>query len=377
MRIGILTQPLLANYGGILQAYALQTVLKRMGHKVVTFDDPRYLKIDICQIVKRAYQRYVHKKANTGMLNEVRFNRDAYFIRKYTQPFINRNISRKIVRNFSELSESDYDAIVVGSDQVWRPMYNACIEDMYLDFARHWSVKRLAYAASFGSSEWEYTESQTNVCSELVKLFDAVSVREDSGVGICSRYLGYDKAIHLLDPTMLLEAKDYELLVVSSHSACRNSCNKGGLFCYILDETEEKNMLANLMATRQGLEYFKVGAKTDDVHAKMKDRIQPPVERWLRAFMDAEYVLTDSFHGCVFSIIFNKPFWVIGNESRGMARFDSLLKMFGLEDRLLSKYDDIDSVDFSKPIDWGSVNRIKKDWQEKSYTFLNSNLSVV
>lgn len=377
MRIGILTQPLLANYGGILQAYALQTVLKRMGHKVVTFDDPRYLKIDICQIVKRAYQRYVHKKANTGILNEVRFNRDACFIRKYTQPFINRNISRKIVRNFSELSESDYDAIVVGSDQVWRPMYNACIEDMYLDFARHWSVKRLAYAASFGSSEWEYTESQTNVCSELVKVFDAVSVREDSGVGICSRYLGYDKAIHLLDPTMLLEAKDYELLVVSSHSACRNSCNKGGLFCYILDETEEKNMLANLMATRQGLEYFKVGAKTDDVHAKMKDRIQPPVERWLRAFMDAEYVLTDSFHGCVFSIIFNKPFWVIGNKGRGMARFDSLLKMFGLEDRLLSKYDDIKNVDFSKPIDWGSVNRIKKDWQEKSYTFLNSNLSVV
>lgn len=377
MRIGILTQPLHANYGGILQAYALQTVLKGMGHKVVTFDDPRYLKIDICQIVKRAYQRYVHKKANTGILNEVRFNRNVYFVRKYTQPFINRNISRKMVRNFSELSESDYDAIVVGSDQVWRPMYNACIEDMYLDFARHWSVKRLAYAASFGSSEWEYTESQTKVCSELVKLFDAVSVREDSGVGICSRYLGYDKAIHLLDPTMLLEAKDYELLVVSSHSACRNSCNKGGLFCYILDETEEKNMLANLMATRQGLEYFKVGAKTDDVHAKMKDRIQPPVERWLRAFMDAEYVLTDSFHGCVFSIIFNKPFWVIGNKGRGMARFDSLLKMFGLEDRLLSKYDDIKNVDFSKPIDWGSVNRIKKDWQEKSYTFLNSNLSVV
>ena len=76
--------------------------------------------------------------------------------------------------------------------------------------------------------------------------------------------------------------------------------------------------------------------------------------------MDAEMTIVDSFHGMVFSIIFNKPFWAIGNVSRGMSRFTSLLKMFHLEDRLLDA-DNLDDVDFSKPIDWTMVNRILEE----------------
>ena len=101
----------------------------------------------------------------------------------------------------------------------------------------------------------------------------------------------------------------------------------------------------------------------------------PAVTKWLRGFMDAEYVITDSFHGCVFSIIFNKPFWAIGNIGRGMARFTSLLAMFGLEDRMLTDLCGIEEdFDFSKPIDWVSVNNIKQKWQKKSFDFLSKNL---
>ena len=84
-------------------------------------------------------------------------------------------------------------------------------------------------------------------------------------------------------------------------------------------------------------------------------------------------MFTDSFHGCVFSIIFNKPFWVIGNKERGNARFDSLLKIFNLQDRLIS-LDDINNIDLTLPINWEEVNSIKKEWQEKSFNFLKNNL---
>ena len=89
--------------------------------------------------------------------------------------------------------------------------------------------------------------------------------------------------------------------------------------------------------------------------------------------MDAEMVFTDSFHGCAFSIIFNKPFWVIGNKERGNARFDSLLKQFNLENRRFD-INEINKIDLTQPIDWEKVNTIKKEWQEKSLNFLKENL---
>lgn len=89
--------------------------------------------------------------------------------------------------------------------------------------------------------------------------------------------------------------------------------------------------------------------------------------------MDAEMVFTDSFHGCVFSIIFNKPFWVIGNKDRGNARFDSLLKLFNLEERRVN-INSLKNIDSKLQIDWDKVNTIKREWQEKSLKFLTDNL---
>ena len=92
--------------------------------------------------------------------------------------------------------------------------------------------------------------------------------------------------------------------------------------------------------------------------------------------MDAKIVFTDSFHGCVFSVIFNKPFWVICNKTRGNARFDSLLKLFNLEDRKVD-INDILNTNLTKDIDWEKVNTIKKEWQNKSLAFIKENLKTV
>ena len=104
--------------------------------------------------------------------------------------FINTYIHRRIV-NFDSLSDGEYDAFVVGSDQVWRPSYNHHIKNAFLGFAENWkNVKRIAYAASFGVDNWEFTEEQTDECKKLIQKFDFVSVREDTAVNLCSEELG-------------------------------------------------------------------------------------------------------------------------------------------------------------------------------------------
>ena len=118
---------------------------------------------------------------------------------------------------------------------------------------------------------------------------------------------------------------------------------------------------------------FYVNSRYEEFGAPLEERIQQPVEKWLRAFYDAEFVITDSFHACVFSIIFNKPFIVYGNKERGYARFDSLLKIFGLEERIATSLNDIDKI-INKPIDWNNVNSIHTEWKENSISFLINNL---
>lgn len=366
MRIGILTLPLRLNYGGFLQAYALQTVLERMGHEVRVIDIPYKIKLPIWKwsysYPKRIIKKYILGKSDRVFI-ESYYNRTFPIVTQHTQPFIDKYIHRLEVKDLSVLKEDAFDAFVVGSDQVWRPMYYPNkIENAYLDFAKDWDIRRIAYAASFGTSEWEYTTKQTRRCGELLRKFDVVSVRETSGVKLCHKHFGVN-ASHVLDPTMLLSAGDYMTLVEKTNVPK----SKGTLLCYILDETKSKNDLISKLSDNTGFIPFYTNSRIEDWNAPLADCIKPPVEQWLRGFMDAELVVTDSFHACVFSILFNKPFIVVGNKERGLTRIESLLKMFKLEDRL---YSDYTLLSIPKFINWKGVNLCLKEWREKSLEVL-------
>lgn len=373
MRIGVLTLPLHNNFGGILQAYALQKVLKKQGHKSTLIDLQRYVSIGPWYkrypiYIKRGINRYILGK-DIIVKADVEQNRVPKTIAKYTEPFIEKHIRRVYTKDFSNIREKDFNVLIVGSDQIWRPKYfYSKIENAYLDFAKEWKIKRITYAASFGTEEWEYTEEQTNNCATLLKKFNAVSVRESSAVQLCNDNFGV-KAEHVLDPTMLLCKEDYIKLFKDYNTAQSD----GNLFCYILDEGEEKKSIIDFIAKEKGLKPFYVNSRYEELDAPLEERIQQPVEKWLRAFYDAEFVITDSFHACVFSIIFNKPFIVYGNRERGLARFKSLLSIFGLEERIVStKEESIKAI--SEPIDWERVNEVHRQWKEKSMSFLNNNL---
>ena len=333
MRIGILTLPLHTNYGGILQAYALQTVLERMGHEVVVFDTPNRMPLPPLKNIPKCLLKRIVKKLlgrNQKIFYEYYQNKKVIpVVSQNTQRFINSYIHRKEIRNFKELDGDSYDAIVVGSDQVWRPIYfdqgwrGQGIENAYLAFASKWNIKRLSYAAYFNHS-----------------------------------------ASHVLDPTLLLRVDDYIRLFKASN--VDKSC--GTLLTYVLDSSEVMTKYIRDIAQDKKLEPFNVNNPYEyDDSRPLQERIKPSVEKWLRGFYDAEFVITDSFHACVFSIIFHKQFVVVGNKERGMSRFESLLDMFGLKDRLVNIGDDISSLD---EIDFTAVDKIYDTLKEESKSFL-------
>lgn len=347
-RIGIITLPPMRNYGCILQAYALQTVLARMG-------------FDAELIAKRLYPRqltYVeklfvypfrlikkkifHKKCQIRR-EKIKFD-EVYqtwiLSSKYTLQFASRNIRHNYVYDYKEVKEHDYYAIIVGSDQIWRPIYvggvNMRIENAYLDFTKDWKqIKRISYAASFGSRQWEYDEESTKACKALLSKFNAVSCRERSGEDFCKLYLGFPQATTVLDPTMLLDSKDYLALCEGYPVE-----NKSGIMCYVLDKNDRSERVVSFVQHKLGCGTFEVRAKSFSENAPEEDRIQPPVEEWIKGFQNASFVITDSFHACVFSILFQKPFAVLVNYDRGAARYDSLLGPFGLSYRMIDDFDE-------------------------------------
>ncbi|MBE6328085.1 MAG: polysaccharide pyruvyl transferase family protein [Bacteroidales bacterium] len=374
MKIGILTLPLHTNYGGILQAWALQTVLERMGHEVKVLSREKKYNLSpffwLVRVPSRIVRRLLGKKV--GILNEVHYNKVQDQIRVNIEPTINQYIHRD-KRYLDEIKEYDYECFVVGSDQIWRPRYikstlMSTIKNAFLGFAKSWNVKRISYAASFGTDEWEYTPEQTRTVSDLIQKFDAVSVREKSGQDLCATYLNVN-AEHILDPTMLLTKEDY----VSAFNIDQEPKSEGTLMVYVLDHSDEKSGFINRIAKEKGLVPFTVGAKIDDGKAPIEDRIQPKLQKWLRGFYDAEFIVTDSFHACVFSILFGKPFIAIGNAERGLSRFESLLGLFDLNKNLISDIFQYDSSkDYSIPY---SAYQMLGQWRDKSMTYLTSNLS--
>ncbi len=382
MKIGILTQPLHNNYGGLLQAYALQAILKQMGHEPWTVDlwsveskkDLKYYYRLIKAIVKRFILRYfLRRPVTVNIWPTPEFKKT---ISQHTRRFINENIrtTEKISgpSKLPLLNQYNFAAYIVGSDQVWRPRYSPGLSHFFLDFLDDTGpVKRISYAASFGVQEWEYTPEQTEACGALAKMFDAISVREDSAISLCKEHFGVDAKL-VLDPTLLLNVEDYIALVENDNIPK----SKGDLLVYVIDNSTEKQKIIKSVAEGLGLEPFFVNKLTNSDNKAINDCIYPPVTQWLRGFMDTNFVITDSFHGTIFSILFNKPFISVGNEYRGMARFTSILKIFKLENQIIYSSQQITEGLLKTVINWEEVNAVVAEKKAEATLFLKDGLKV-
>ena len=370
MKTAVITLPLHTNYGGILQAYALKCVLEGMGHEAVVVDRKDKMPLPVWYkapfvYASRALKKMLKPGAGVEVLRELNYRKTLPLRAVNTQRFINQYIAPLVVSSYKDIRQGEYDAFVVGSDQVWRPRYFGDIEDAFLAFAKDWKVKRVAYAASFGTEELEYKYEELQACSGLLEMFDAVSVREDAGVRICEEWFGYEGAEHVLDPVMLLDAEVYRTLAQKAE----NHSSRGRVMTYILDPSREKDCVVDFVARITGKDVTKAFA--DDRSRPLEERVAPPVEQWLASFCDADFVVTDSFHGCVLSVLLHKQFIAVGNSLRGMSRMSSLLKLFGLDDRLVQGIDPEDDGEYwlAEP-DWKAVDAVLEEQRAKSMGFL-------
>lgn len=389
MKIGILTQPIHINYGGTLQAYALQKTLNDMGHEAWLVRREPYQKRNLDYWIRTNLGNIVrfllHQPLRRWTWLGPKPSPRREVVEKNIQAFTNKWINPKTEYIYStEGLKSDflnqgYDAYIVGSDQVWRPRYNDTNQtNFWLDFlGSDNKVLRISYAASFGTENWEYKGKLHRTCCKLAHRFDSISVREESGVELLRKYFGIDNAVHVLDPTLLLQKEDYENLIYSD----KNSDSGKTLMSYLLDFKEENIQLTAKIAKEKELKVKAIRPKKKKVEYHAGDNAEnyviPPIEEWLCGIKDAECVITDSFHGTVFSIVFNKPFVTLGNKIRGTARLESLLKMFGLEERFVisGDTDEVKSI-MDKHVNWDAVNKRREELRGQSIEFLKEALKL-
>lgn len=368
MKIGILTLPFNNNYGGYLQAYALMTVLKRMGYDVELIyrrHNKRPLKCRLLYIFKTLV-KCILRIPHGPLIPSLEY--DHRHAGKMMMSFVDKNISPKTKPYFTTASmekscKDMYDVVIVGSDQVWRPIYVPNINDFFLKFIKNKNIRKIAYAASFGTATPEYTDFQKKECGKLISEFQAISVREKSALKVIENF-GWQvncKPHLVLDPTLLLTSKEY-----FKHIKL-NRCDQ--IFCYVLDRTERTRELILYAEKLLKLPCYEILKGVNE-----KTFLKPSIEIWLSNIYNARFILTDSFHGMVFSIIFNKPFAVYVNKDRGADRFISLLSLIGLENRMINEKFDIDNI-INKPINWDCVNEKLENLRNDSIQFLNDSLT--
>lgn len=349
------------NYGNIVQKYALQAFLRARGYNFITYAnvDPinapqsTYVvpKTAIVKTPLRAAKRLIQRRKPYWYIPSTS---DVYPESARMENLI-RFVDRYVWQKPFNIEDNDlYRNYIVGSDQVWRSWYTPKNEQQFagyffLNFLGAKKTNRISYAASFGKDTLSgvLSDAFIKAIKPSVDRFDAISVREKSGTKLVKEAWGRSDAVEVVDPTLLLKAADYSRLIDASSVAHDKT---QALFYYILDMSNEKRALIERISRESG--YGVSGIYPDDYE------ILPMVETWLKGFRDAEFAVTDSFHGTVFSIINRTPFIVIGNEGRGLSRLTDLLGGLGLSDRLVKEGSlDTLSVRKLKPIDWADVEK--------------------
>lgn len=338
MKIGIITIFNVPNYGAILQCYALTKYLEDLGHDV--------------------------------FLYEVSFSKSNRFIRYLKKKMLLFNmtdfVNSKLPPRTTNLSTAA-DLYMVGSDQVWNPdILGAKIETFMLSFAPQ-GAKKVAYAASFGSDRW-FDDSMYNRAKQLLSDFKYLTVREGSGVELLKRQFGL-RAYQVLDPCFLLD--NYRALTSDKIQ------EKEQLTTYKLVYSYDWHLKVKGLACTLGCSLLELNPR----YIKTKGDIRGlnvrfyPVPFWLSSIASAKYIVTDSFHGCVFSLLFHKQFVVLPGIKERSTRLLSLLTLLNLTDRISYSVDDCEAI-LRKEIDYKIVSNTLNRLREESRSILLEMLQI-
>ena len=367
------------NYGAVLQAAALADVVTQFGYNAEHID---FIPARIEQ-KKTPRQRLVAVLAALGVKSFLKrlLGKKVYIksqvtgsevFEQFRTTWIARSAQTYTAATQLNTIGTTYAAVVVGSDQVWRPgMFVNKQQDVaayFLSFLPD-SVKRISYAASFGVDKWE--ETQDVILSERVRSamakFSAVSVREQTGLAICRDNFGVD-AQHVLDPTLLNGVDFFQKVIAQANIKPQ----KYNVVYYKLDV--DSAFVAAIGTIGKILQ-----APTEDIYYQhdATGYRYIPVADWLVKIRDSKFVVTDSFHCVCLAILFNKEFICFANKGRGLARLQSLLASLGIERRLCDERQSLtEFFAHCEPINYATVNAKLAGLRISSMAFLKSALDL-
>lgn len=360
MKIGILTYHWAQNYGAVLQCFALKSKLEEMGHDVFIIDRlPNYR-----GILRKLYHSFSYEH----YLSWIKFSR---FNKSFLTPKTRKYRStEKLQRDFGK---ERLDAVIVGSDQVWR--WNLMGYNYFLDFVDNRYIRKISYAASFGLSHWKENGLDVAKVGQLLAGFDAISVREQSGITICSHTFGV-KAELVVDPTLLFQASFYEKTLLSGYP---KMSNHKLVSCILGKENKGQCFQLSNWAWKQSIPYeelFWTSWNFGRMEFCRGSFFHPSVSDWLNEIRNAEYVVTNSYHCMVFAILFKKKFVVLNNRSGGSDRIRTLLAALHLDNRFILSLDDCLSLKarLDYPIPYHVVDEHLMNFRKPSLDFLKRHL---
>ena len=281
-------------------------------------------------------------------------------LRKHDITFLKKNTNCIIINNsFSEIKKKDYDILMVNSDQTWRKFDRNYYDYGFLNFSKNWNIPKFIYGASLGYSNWPFSEKDDKVFKELLKNFTGVSVRENGSILLINKHLGI-KPLFVLDPTLLINKNYYIELIKSTKIG--NLLNINYIFVYII---KKKKIYSNYIENASRKLNYKI--------YKVKMREKNSIEKFIYGIVNSRAVITDSYHGTIFSIIFNKPF--ISFIRNAKERYNSLKYIFNISNRLFetNQIPNFNLLYTPLNLNYTLMNSIKNN----SIDYLKKNLKVV
>ena len=372
-KIGIITYPQIeAGKGRFLQAYALYSAVIEMGYEaeIINYQpemfyrkrssgyflrrilhDPKLL----CQYLAKAKRkRFEVQKAKL-----LGGSPESY------KTFIDKNMHYDTGAIVSEdaLFEigSKYDALICGSDQIWNPRYFGMSEVYYLHFVK--DEKKIAYAASIGTLQLQ--QNEMDFLAEHIRKIKHPSVREVSAQKFLRNTYGINVDA-VCDPTFLMPRAWW-------NSLSKNFGSNEYILVFLFDDNEEPRKFAKRLASLYGLRIVTIVERKKDLKSKGEKVVDANPPEFIGDFRNAKYVITQSFHGTVLSLIYNKEFFVFGRQCDKedlMLRIEDLLDIYNLKNRMMTTHKE----DIAKKIDYTAVNKIMEAQRKNGLSFLKKAL---
>lgn len=351
MKISLFTIWHVKNYGAEMQTYSTVKILEELGHDV--------------EVVSFYLSDIQNKTIKSKVIQLIsRMTKETY---KFERFWKNRIPSSKRYKTLKSILDNppESDAYIVGSDQVWNPEITKDALALFLLEFGNCNIRRISYASSFGRMNWN---NDNDFCQRIVQslsTFHSVSVRESSSVKMLNS-ISDIQAENVLDPTLLFEG--YPELTG------KNTLENETLVYYPLIDNPKMEKLCFLIAKQRGLNYININNKKYLYRKIVWNR--PSTEEWIRSIAKSSFVITPSFHGLAFSLIYKKQFIIVAEDLKKTVRITDLLEQLGLSDRFFTNVDDVlKSNVLNTPIDYTIVSNKLEKLRKKSIDFLRSSLS--